>query len=162
MRFRRAGACAPLSTVLVTLVATAALSSCGGGDPDGDDEQIRAAIARTQEAFAAGKLRAVCASLTRDGQRQIGQLGHDLIGGPPEPCPPELALIADGIRQNGGLGQALRPRVVDIEVDGDKATAMVEFDRGGRGAVPLAKERGEWKVDALYGGLPSDRREDTY
>jgi hypothetical protein len=151
-----------LTLVVVVLTVVIGISSCGGSDSNADDEQIRAAIARTQKAFAAGNLRAVCASLTKDGQRQIGQLGHDIIGAPPEPCPPELALVADGIKQNGGLAQALRPKVVSIEVDGNRAIALVEFDRRGRGAVPLAKERGEWKVDALYGGLPPDQREDTY
>lgn len=162
MRCRRSGTWARLATVAGIMATGVAISACGGSGSDADEEQIRAAIERTQKAFAAGDLRAVCASLTKDGQRQIGQLGHDIIGAPPEPCAPELALIADAIKQNGGLARALRPKVIDIEVDGDKATATVRFDRRGQGAVPLAKERDEWKVDALYGGLPADRREDTY
>jgi hypothetical protein len=146
------------------LVLAVSIAGCGGGGGGTEDERaVEAALKRTQQAFADGDLKSVCASLTAAGRAQIGQLGHDILGDvPPQPCEPDLKLIAAGIEKGSGSEAATARRVTDIEIDGDSATATVDFGGGASGAVPLADELGRWKVDALYGGLPAAQREDAF
>lgn len=134
---------------LLCIVALGAPLGCAGGN---DEAAIRAAVESTQRAFDRGDAGAVCRSLTRAARRHVTLAAHD----PPTTCPRDLRLIQQGIRRASGGGiQTTARRVTDVRVDGDRATATVQFGEHASGAVPLAREAGQWKVDALYGGMPA-------
>lgn len=128
-------------------------ASCGGGAED----DARAAISALQKAFADGDREAICAALTRDAQRHVGGMGHDGDAGPrPEDCAEDLPIFSDNVKE------IVARDVVDVRVEGRRAIATVEFGEGATGEVPLAREGGEWKVDALYGGVSAKDQEDSY
>jgi hypothetical protein len=148
---------------LAVALAVALLGACG----ESDEEQIRAAVEGVQQAFVDGDLAEVCERLTEEGRRHIGGIGHDLgpDGEPPEvtPCPRDLRVLAGGIQDSSRRWRenAAR-RIYGVRIDGDRATAEVEFERGVGGSLPLAREDGEWKIDGLYGGMPAEQQEDNY
>lgn len=146
--------------VLAACVVAATAGGCGDESGGDDRAQIRAVIAHAQTAFARGDLRAVCEALTDAGRRHVGGIGHDILGdGPTTPCPQDLPVFYKSVKGGEGLGNA--GRVKRIEVAGDTATATLIVD-GSSIAVPLAREDGDWKVDALWGGIPGAQQRDHY
>lgn len=143
------------STACVALTALALLSGCGGGD---DRQEIRSALRDLQQAFAAQDERAICDALTEAGREHIGSLGHD----PREPCVTNIGMTLTPRARLSARELARERHVTRLEIDGDRATAVVRLGEGSIGRVPLAKEDGEWKVDALYGDIPAADQEDNY
>lgn len=142
------------SVAFAALIALALLPACGGDD----EQEIRSAIRDLQQAFARQDGPAICGALTEAGREHIGTLGHD----PREPCGENIWMLLDPDAKADAreTGRERGPR--RIEVDGDRATVVVRLGPGSVGRVPLAKEDGEWKVDALYGDIPAGEQEDNF
>jgi hypothetical protein len=137
--------------------AAMALSACGGAS---DDEQIKSAAANLQAAFADGDLKRVCDLMTANAQRHVKGLGHKS----PEPvtCAGQLRMIAGGLRKQRRRVGGRDPRIAAVAVDGSRAVATIQPAGGPATDVPFAREGDEWKVDALYGGMPAGRQEDRF
>jgi hypothetical protein len=128
---------------LAAICATIALTSCGGGSGDGRDEAaVKGTVNGLYDAFAAKDARKVCASLTRARQREIesqARVGGRGRGSCARTLSFALAFLGDQLKR---LKSA---KVTDVRLDGDKATATVEY-RGKKGDLGLSKQGGDWKV----------------
>ena len=137
------------------------LGACGGADEGGgsaDQEQIEIAVRDVQRAFAAQDTERVCALLSRDGRKQIAAMGHGSEG----PCYFDLYMFIEGVRKAPDWRKRTAREVRDVAIDGNRATATVVFEDGQTSNLPLVRERGAWRVDALYGGIPAAEQEDNY
>lgn len=141
-----------LAALVVTMVT---VTACGGGD---DEAEIRTAIRDLQTSFAARDFVGVCDSMTEAARRHIGSLGHEPI----DPCERNMRMVARMAEKGAAGAPVPRRRIGRIEVDGDQATATVRFEDGATGHVPLSKEDGEWKVNALFGDIPAQSQEDNF
>lgn len=140
-------------------VAVCLLASCAGSESGSDGrEEIRAAVTKLQRAFAAEDTERVCALLSRAGRRHVAAMGHGSEG----PCHFDLYMFIEGVQKSRTWRDRTMRAVTDIDIDGDRATAKVQFEDGQTATVPLVDERGEWRVDALYGGIPAAQQEDNY
>jgi hypothetical protein len=154
----------PLAAVLV-----GGLPACGGGDPT-VEERARAAVEELQEAYRDRHLGDVCARLTRAAQLHVGDAAHDA----PTTCGADMQalvrMIEEGRREAGsdrGLSTARVPPRAPPEIDavavrGRNATAIVRQAHGAVARVPLTERGGEWRIDALYGGMPAAFQEDKF
>jgi hypothetical protein len=133
----------PASRSLAVLCATVALAGCGGDDDQGRDEaKVKRTVDGLYDAFAAKDARKVCASLTAARQREIerqARVGGQGRGSCARTLSFALAFLGNQLK---GLKSA---RVTDVRVDGDKATATVEY-RGKKGDLGLAKKGDDWLV----------------
>lgn len=140
-------------------VAACAFTACGGGgEGSAEHEQIEVAVQDLQHAFAEQDTERVCALLSRAGRKQIEAMGHGSSG----PCYFDLYMFIEGVRKAPDWRKRTAREVRDVVVDGDRATATVEFEDGQTASLPLVRERGSWRVDALYGGIPAGEQEDHY
>jgi ketosteroid isomerase-like protein len=139
----------------VALAASLLAGACGS-DPANDRKEIRGTIEALQKAFARGDLAAACDAMTPDAHVHVGEAAHDA----PKTCEKDIRMIYRGIRKAGLPDSA--PRVTAVAVDGDRATARVVLGGGTSLAVPVAREDGEWKVDALYGDIPGGHQPDYF
>lgn len=142
------------------LLAALLLASCGGTS-DGDSDRIEAAVREVQQAFADGNSARVCRLLSKAARKHVTAMGHDLPGRE-QPCYIDLYMFSDGVTGTAGWRKRTAREVRDIEVGDGRATATVEFEDGQTASLPLVKEEGKWKVDALYGGIPAERQKDSY
>jgi hypothetical protein len=124
---------------LASLVLMASTSAaCGGGS--GDEGRIAEAIERATTT----KDPSNCTELQtqRFDERNTGQNGRAAV----KRCEEEA--------KEGGR-RAKGAKVSDISVDGEKATAKVEFEGGSLGSqaleVALVEEGGKWKLDRIEG-----------
>ena len=141
----------PASRSLAVLCATVALAGCGGdGDKSRDEAKVKGTVDGLYDAFAAKDARKVCASLTEARQREIerqARIGGRGRGNCARTLSFALAFLGDQLK---GLKSA---KVTDVRVDGDKATATVDY-RGKKGDLGLAKKDGDWLVsDFQLGNL---------
>lgn len=139
------------------VLALACLSSCGGGS---DPSPVAAAVLEVQDAFADKEMKRACAQVTASVGRHVGRAGHD----PPKGCSRDLAGLAEMFAQGERMAERKSrpsrepPEVDDFTVSGQRATAMLTVDGGSVAGVPLVRQSGEWKLDALYGGVPARRQ----
>lgn len=151
------GRSARAAALLVALCLGApALTACG--DSGGDEEEIEAAVVELQQAFAAGNTDRVCGLLSTPARKHVEGMGHGTSG----PCYLDLYMFVEGVLKSPTWRDRTAREVTDISVEGASATATVRFEDGQAAALPLVREEGEWKVDALYGGIPASRQEDNY
>lgn len=146
--------------VVILATCAVALAACGGAS---EEDQVVAAIETMQEDMAAGRVEAVCASMTDKPQRQIGSMGHGRI---PTTCARDVRELVVGTEVAGptqGLRRTPKPDIVDVHVDErrDRAVAMLKLAAADAFRVELAKEGGKWKLDDFFGVLappPKDLR----
>jgi hypothetical protein len=137
------------------LSSAALVAGCGGGS---DSEQISELMGDVQQAFRKGDAATVCNSLSTAAQAHVGSAAH----GDRDPCRADLGVFIDMIREAPEKDEhRQQPRIQRVEVEGDRATAVADYGRSAV-RVPLVREAGEWKVDALYGDIPAARQEDKY
>lgn len=135
----------------------AAVSSCGGGS---DPSPVAAAVLEVQDAFADKEMKRACAKVTTSVGRHVGRAGHD----PPKGCSRDLAGLAEMFAQGERMAEPKSrpsrepPEVDDFIISGRRATATLTGANGSVARVPLARRSGEWKLDALYGGVPARRQ----
>jgi hypothetical protein len=68
-------------------------------------------------------------------------------------CEKATGLLLRRARQSGGLKRSLQAKIIGVNVEGDRATASIQF--GGKGPIsslPMVKEDGEWKLAASPSG----------
>jgi len=123
---------------LAPLLACLALAACGGS---GEEDQVREVVEGLYAGFADTDADRICDSLTQK-QREAVTKGT----GKARSCEQVLSIALSLVGE--ALKEAKDAKVTDIEVNGDKASAKVEF-RGKSSGLGLAKEDGEWKVSDL-------------
>ena len=158
---RRAGRSVRLGALLAALCLLAGgVASCGGdGDgASGDEQEIETAVRDLQRAFAAENAERVCALLSTAARKHVEGMGHGTEG----PCYFDLFMFVEGVQKTPGWRDETTREIGDVVVDGKRATATVEFEDGQTANLPLVHERGRWRVDALWGGIPAGQQEDRY
>jgi hypothetical protein len=142
--------------VLALLALTLGAAACGDDD-DGDNatagqddgqpqdidtttpltgtpkEQITAAYDRFTDVYYTKDPDAICALLSRKGQRDWAKKA--------ESCEQGVKKYFDSIQ----MLSKTQPKVVDVRVDGSRALAKTQIKGGGVYPVPFIKEDGEWK-----------------
>lgn len=131
---------------------TASSPDANSAESTTDEGQIRALVARIQEAFKTGDGKVVCDSLTEAGQRDLAKYGRTMSV--PGPC----ANVAASITAQNRASKIPQPpvRVVTVRVNGSTATALMKID----GTAPLRQQYdkidGEWKVRTFGIGAAVD------
>jgi hypothetical protein len=120
------------------------IASCGGDGRSADAEAVRAAFVELRRDFAADDLDGVCVRISRAAKRQVGSIGHKR----PRQCWVDVGEFADSLGKGDRGG---RPKIVAVEVDGDRASVMAVLGKESRSKVPFVKEDGDWKLDSFYG-----------
>lgn len=128
-------------------------AACGEGS---DEEQIRAAVDELQTAFAERDLEGACATMTAAAQEHIRGLGHDKRPS----CAAGLRLVYPSWRKGAKVRRGHVAAIASVTVRGSRATVTMLVASQARARVPFAREDGEWRIDALYGGIPAVRQED--
>lgn len=136
--------------LLVSILAALALGACGGdsseSEPESEADRVRATVDALYEAMGDRDAEGVCDQLNAAAQEQIAKGG---LGSEGRTCVEGFEGFFEASEEAGGLDAPRNAEVVDVEVDGDRATATVEFGPGQRGDIPLAKVEGEWKLEAV-------------
>jgi hypothetical protein len=125
---------------LAPLLACVAVVACGGS---GDEDEVRKVVDDLYAGFADRKANRVCDTLSR---RQRDAIGAGAGGERTQSCEQVMSIALSF--EGEGLKRAKQAEVTDVEVDGDEASATVEF-RGKKTRLGLAKEDGEWRIDNL-------------
>jgi hypothetical protein len=114
-----------------------------GGDGGSDENAVKDAVNGLNGALADEDEEKVCDSLSKQGKEQVTESGGR--AGKRVTCESILRL---GFAFTDTFKGARDAKVTDVQVDGNEATATVEFKRK-TGDVSLVKEDGEWKLDDL-------------
>lgn len=97
-------------------------------------------------------LERICGLMSERAQRQTVRYARTNSGlGIDWTCEKAVAMTIRAARQNGSIARALRGKVVAVNVEGDHATATLDFGKGPGGAVSLVKEDGVWKLAGAPG-----------
>lgn len=132
---RALGACA---LALVLAAAVGACGSSGGGD---DDTKVKSTVNGLYDAFAAKDEKKICSSLSDAQKKQITK--STAKSGKKQSCEQvmsfALAFLGDQLKT------AKDAKVTAVKVDGDKATATVEY-KGKKGKLGLSKDGDNWLV----------------
>ena len=128
----------PRTALLPLLLAAAAAPGCGGDGADraADRTAVMATVQRLYDAMVGRDGKRVCKELSRAARRQV-------TGGSRAACERVFtrfwASFANAV--------ARRPRILRVELDGDRATAVVTFGDAGRARLPLTRSEDGWKLD---------------
>lgn len=145
-----------LRPAIALVVASLSLAAAGCGASD--EERIRGAIADLQQAYADGDIGRACELMTRGAQRHLGEAAHDA----PVTCVHDLRSMARGNAARRGARDITRPAVTGVRVSGDRATVTLRVGSSVVSHVPMRREDGDWKVDAIYGEIPGAEQKDSY
>lgn len=148
------GKCSKAVIVSFATLAIAA-AGCGSSSSSSDEDRINGVFGDLQDAMAARDYDGLCAATTTDAHHQAGQLGHKKEA----TCQRDMRQLVAMVR-NAPVTVA-PPKIVRLKIDGGRAIAVVVAGRS-RTRVPFAKEDGDWKVDALYGGIPAGKQPDKF
>jgi hypothetical protein len=125
---------------LAPLLACVAVAACGGS---GEEDDVREVVDDLYAGFADRKANRVCNTLSR---KQRNAISAGAGGERTQSCEQVMSIALSF--EGEGLKRAKQAEVTDVEVDGDEASAIVEF-RGKKTRLGLAKEHGEWRIDNL-------------
>jgi hypothetical protein len=90
---------------------------------------------------------AMCDLMTEEAQKQTAHYGRTTSGrAEVKTCADGVAVIARRSMALGTFGKSLNAEVVDMNVEGDRATASVTYDGRSIATLSLVKEDGEWKI----------------
>jgi len=142
----------------IAVAAITALATGCGGDGGSDEDQIRTAVEDVQQAFADNDLEAACDRMTKAAQQHVGSIGHD----PPAGCVKDLQAFAGFLKKGRTGAPNAHPAVTAVDIQGDRATARLRLGDAPPSEIPLRKDDGQWKLNALWGDLPAERQEDKY
>ena len=112
---------------LLLALPALALGACGG---DSDEDQIKDIINDVSENAAT-----IC-------DKSTDRLLEETLGGSKEECEKQ-AKEAEESDTDGDVEN------IEVEVDGDKATAKFKDNDGDDNTVQFVKEDGDWKVDEI-------------
>ena len=131
-----------MATLLLGMLA---LSACGDGA--GKERAIRKTVESYYAAFAAKDAASVCGSMSDSAKRQMDEAPGTAGKG----CEQVMRLVFSSV---GSRLDVLREaRVADVAINGDRATATVDF-RNQAGRLGLVREGERWKVDDVGGATP--------
>lgn len=146
--------------LLAAIAAALALGACGGDSDDGaqsqsggearagsESDRARATVEALYEAMGDRDAEGVCDQLNEAAQEQIAKGG--LPGSEGRTCVEGFQAFFEAAEEAGGLDTPDDAEVLDVKVDGGRATATVKFGPGQRGKIPLVKVDGEWKLEAV-------------
>jgi hypothetical protein len=136
---------------MTSVVAVAAIAACGSENeersPRQDRQDVRAAFAELRAALADRDPNRACAEVSEATGRQAGSTGHLR----PTACSRDMRKLFASVDGPGSGGRAVRPRVDEIALDGERAVVVADFGHDATGAFPFLREDGEWRLDSLYG-----------
>jgi hypothetical protein len=138
------------------------LAACGGEGAGSDVEEIRTTVRELQRAFVADDSDRVCQLLSADARKHIRSMGHDVNPAASPPCYLDLYMFSEGVRKSPTWRSRATRSIERIRVEDDRATAAIRFEDGRTAMLPLAREDGRWRIDALFGGIPAGRQKDHY
>lgn len=121
-----------------------------------DQDQIRALVANVQQAFKDGDGQAVCNSLAMVGQRDLAYYGR--LTNLPGSCAEIAASIA---KRNQALQDKQPPaHVLKVQVNGNKAVALIRLSDSPPARQRYTKINGTWKIQSFRigeaaGGQPA-------
>jgi hypothetical protein len=129
---------------ILAVAGAAAAAGCGGGDGGGDDEErITRVVDDYLTALASGNGERACAQLTPGAQKEavetVTAAFPDAGGMSCEDAIAELSADTDQRRKE----TMLNPKVEDVAVSGDSATARV---KGLSGTARLQRVEDAWKL----------------
>lgn len=152
--------------LLLAMIAALALGACGGDSDDStqpqsgreadggsESDRVRATVDGLYDAMGDRDAEGVCDQLNEAAQEQVAKGG--LPGSEGTTCVEGFQAFFEAAEEAGGLDTPDNAEVVDVKVDGDRATATVKFGPGQRGKIPLVKVDGEWKLEAVGANRPS-------
>jgi hypothetical protein len=133
-------------SIAPVLVLALAVVSCGGGsDGEEDEEAVRGAVDGLYAALAEKDADGVCEALAHE-QREVVAKGDGTK--PRASCEQVMGVALNYVGRGKGLEDADEAQVTDVELEGGRAVATVEF-KGRSAPVELRKEAGDWKVSTL-------------
>jgi uncharacterized protein (DUF2147 family) len=131
-----------LAACAAVVVLAAGVTACGGSGGGDDKTKVENRVNGLYDAFASKDEKKICGSLSDTQKEQITK--SSAKGGKKQSCEQvmsfALAFLGDQLKT------AKDAKVTDVKVDGDKATATVEF-KGKKGKLGLAKQGGDWLVN---------------
>ena len=125
---------------LAALALALGAAACGDAGSSGEETSVKRTVNGLYDAFAAKDAAKVCDSLTEERQREIESRAG---AGGGKGCERTLELALGFV--GGQLKEIKDARVTDVTLDGDEATATVEY-KGKKGDLGLTKQGGEWKI----------------
>lgn len=134
-----------LPAALLALAGSSAFSACGGGEADARTE-IAEVFDQVWAAVDEGDLGAICAHLGRNGRLQVISIGHTRRSS----CEAGLGELVSGANAVGVREERPGPKIVDLDLTPNAPVATVRID-GRETKVPLVREDGRWKLDAMFG-----------
>lgn len=120
---------------------TLALGACGGGDASNEEAAVRDTAKRLYSSFADKDAGKICDLLTSKQRAAVAKGGGTKAGASCE----QVMGVALTFVAGKGLEDADQAKVTKVTVDGERATATVDF-KGRPGVLGLAKEDGDWKI----------------
>jgi hypothetical protein len=93
----------------------------------------------------------LCSVMSRDARRETRQYVNQTVRrGTRYTCEEAIGVLVDRSKGTKGFRGVADARVVAVNVEGDRATATVQFGKGGdEKPIGLVKEDGAWKLAAL-------------
>lgn len=112
------------------------------------DADVRAALKSARDDPT---LAAFCDLMSRRAQQQSADYGRRSIGVLEVKkwnCPMGVSLVLRRINQTGEYRPLSRVKIVNLNAEGNKATATISLGKGPLQSVPMVREDGAWKIAA--------------
>lgn len=150
----------PAALIALLALSPTAATGCGSDDASGSEQdRVERVVDAWQSSIARGDGEATCSGLTAAGRKEL-LLVRGGVGGIPidASCPQTVRWIRKGSRVAGLNPRP--PKVVSVQVDGDRAVAQVSAGEFRPQPLRLVKQDDEWKISSpgFRSPLPGDYR----
>lgn len=156
-----------IAALVAALVLAFGAGACGGSDDDGDaanvsaqdgagqadgggaatpEEEIRTLYTSFIQSMYKKDVKDMCGKITPEGQKRFVKQTEQLIT-TGKTCTSRLKAMLDAWE----LGES-KPRIVKMDVNGDKATILTRTGDSERYPVTFVKANGEWKINGGWTG----------
>jgi hypothetical protein len=130
-----------LAACAVALVLAAGVTACGSSGGGSDETKVKSTVNGLYDAFAAKDEKKICGSLSDAQKQQITK--STAKSGKKQSCEQVMSFALAFLGNQ--LKTAKDAKVTAVKVDGDKATATVEY-KGKKGKLGLSKSGSDWLV----------------